>query len=82
MKNGDFPDDLKIGRVCPIFKSGDASDLINYIPNFILPMRSKVFESVFYIRIIDFLLKYDNLQLNQDGFLKKQKQNYCHFWIY
>jgi len=36
-------DQLKIARVCPIFKSGDQSDFTNYRPISVLPAFSKIF---------------------------------------
>ena len=32
-----FPDDFKVGKVAPMFKSGDKEDLKNYRPISVLP---------------------------------------------
>ena len=37
LHHGIFPDDLKLARVIPIFKSGDSSNINNYRPISILP---------------------------------------------
>ena len=36
-ERGIVPDQLKIARVCPIFKSGDQTDFTNYRPLSVLP---------------------------------------------
>jgi len=45
---GIVPDQLKIARVCPIFKSGDQTDFTNYRPISVLPAFSKIFEKNIY----------------------------------
>ena len=47
-------DQLKIARVCPIFKSGDQSDFTNYRPISVLPAFSKIFEKLFHTRLCVF----------------------------
>ena len=41
LMTGEFPSDLKISRVKPLFKSGDASLFSNYRPISLLPSFSK-----------------------------------------
>jgi len=48
---GIFPDDLKVARVVPAFKSGDDS---NYRPISILPCLSKLLERIMYNRICEY----------------------------
>ncbi|XP_065651293.1 uncharacterized protein LOC136079482 [Hydra vulgaris] len=48
LKNGVFPDRLKLARVVPVFKSGDDSTLSNYRPISILPCFSKILELIMY----------------------------------
>ena len=46
LEKGIFPDNLKIAKVTPIFKSGDSTDLGNYRPISVLPCFSKMLESI------------------------------------
>ena len=44
IETGVFSDDLKIGRVAPVYKSGEKDDLNNYRPISVLPTVARVFE--------------------------------------
>ena len=44
-----FPDDLKIGKVAPVYKSGDKDDLNNYHFISVLPTVARVFGKILYI---------------------------------
>ena len=48
---GTFPDELKIARVIPLFKSGYRNLMSNYRPFSILPTFSKIFEKLIHVRI-------------------------------
>ena len=48
IKQGIFPDSLKIAKVTPIFKSGAKDNASNYHPISILPVFSKVLERIMY----------------------------------
>ena len=48
ISSGIVPDQLKIVRVLPIFKSGEMRVFSNYRPISVLPIFSKVFEKVVY----------------------------------
>ena len=65
---GEFPDNLKIAKVLPIYKTDDASHFSNYRPISILPCLSKILEKVVYLRISDFLTKFNILNDHQYGF--------------
>ena len=67
---GIFPDDLKIAEVIPVFKKGDPAEATNYRPISILSQFSKIFEKLLFIRIINYLEKYDLLSKDQYGFRK------------
>ena len=55
IKQGIFPDRLKIAEVTPIFKSGVKDNVSNYRPISILPVFSKVLERIMYNRVYNHL---------------------------
>ena len=57
-----FPDDLKTGRVAPVFKSGDRENLN------VLPTIARVFEKLIYQQLYQFLDKHKILGKQQYGF--------------
>ena len=65
---GTFPDELKIAKVLPLFKSGDVFICPNYRPISILPFFSKIFEKVIYKRLLSFIKNNDILYYLQFGF--------------
>ena len=58
LSTGIVPDQLKIARVIPLFKSGFISQFSNYRPVSILPAFSKILEKIVYIRLSNFLDKF------------------------
>ena len=68
ISSGIFPDQLKIARIVPIFKTGDRQIFSNYRPNSILPIFSKVFEKIVSIRLINYMDRLHILVDNQFGF--------------
>ena len=70
--HGIVPDELKIARVVPIFKSGDKALFSNYRPISVLPCFSKFLERIIYNRIINYLNDSDILCDNQYGFRKNR----------
>ena len=71
LEEGVFPDELKIGKVIPVFKKGDPFEISNYRPISILPIISKVFEQLTLIRLNNFLDTSGILNNSQHGFRKK-----------
>ena len=69
-EQGIFPDQLKIARVCPIFKSGLVTDISNYRPISILNSFSKIFEKAIYNRLVTYIEKYNVISQCQFGFRK------------
>ena len=65
---GIVPNDLKIAKVCPIFKNGERAQFKNYRPISILPSFSKIFEKLVNNRLTSYLVKTSILNNNQYGF--------------
>ena len=69
---GIFPNDLKIARVMPIYKSADKDQLKNYRPISLLPAFSKVFEKVMYNKIMNYFYSNNLFYQHQYGFRPKR----------
>lgn len=65
---GYFPDELKIAKVCPIYKAGDTNLVTNYRPISVLPGISKIYEKAMYNRLIAYLNRNNVIINNQYGF--------------
>ena len=70
LETGIFPDKLKIARVVPIYKAGDATLMNNYRPISVLPILSKVFERLLHKRLTIYLEENNLLNDAQFGFRK------------
>ena len=68
MALGTFPQLLKIGKITPVFKKGDAQIFDNYRPISILPIFGKVFEKIIYCRLYNFFLSQNVIYDKQFGF--------------
>ena len=69
--DGFVPNELKLARVVPIFKSGDSTVLNNYRPISILSFLAKVFEKLLYKYLLNFLDDNNLLYNYQFGFREK-----------
>jgi len=67
-RNGMFPDELKIAKVCPVFKNGAQNIFSNYRPISLLPNFSKIFEKVMYCRLESYVVSKNILSSSQYGF--------------
>jgi hypothetical protein len=61
LREGVFPDSLKMAKVSPIHKSGSKSNPGNYRPISVLPVLSKILEKVVYRRLDAYLAEIDFL---------------------
>ncbi len=68
LNTGVFPNDSKIARVTPIYKSEEKTDCGNYRPISIISNVGKVFEKVIYNQLLAFLNENKVLTENQSGF--------------
>jgi hypothetical protein len=71
LATGVVPQQLKIAKVVPVFKSGDAKLLDNYRPISLLSSFSKIYEKIVGNRLSDFLEENKLLSNFQFGFRKK-----------
>lgn len=69
---GIFPDSLKLGRVIPLYKKGEHSELSNYRPICILPTISKILESILKHQIIAYFEENCLFAPQQFGFRKNR----------
>lgn len=72
---GFFPDDMKIARVIPLYKSGDTMSISNYRPVSVLPLFSKLLERLMYNRLLAFINKQNLLYKYQFGFRSNHSTN-------
>ena len=54
LKTGIFPEKLKLAKLIPLYKKGDASLFGNYRPISLLPSISKIFEKVVYMQVYSY----------------------------
>ena len=67
LEEGVFPDEMKIARVLPLYKSDDPMIANHYRPVSILPAFSKLFEQTMYTRLLNFHMKHKLLYEYQFG---------------
>ena len=77
MKNGNFPDELKTGRISPIYKKENEQLLENYRPVSTLPIFGKIFEKIIYARLYSFVTSKNLIYGNQYGFRKGHSTNHA-----
>ena len=68
---GIVPEQLKIAKVVPIYKSGEKNKCNNYRPISVLPAFSKILERIIHKRLYNFLDRYNLLHNSQFGFRNK-----------
>ena len=82
LSSGTVPDQMKIARVVPLFKTGDLSLFTNGRPVSVLTAFSKFLERTVYNRLINFLNKFNFLSNNRYGFGKKITLQYALIQLY
>ncbi len=68
LKQGVFPDSLKIARTVPVYKKGSADDIKNYRPISVLPVLSKVVETAIKNQLCTYFESNSLLNDAQHGF--------------
>ena len=66
--DGVFPEQLKLAKVVPIYKSGKRTEVSNYRPVSLLSTFSKVYEKIMHHRVDNYLNTHNILYENQFGF--------------
>ena len=82
INSGVVPDQMKLARVVPLFKSGDKRLFSNYRPVSVLPIFSKFLEKIAYFRLINYLDKRKLLASNQYGFRKNHSTSLALLYLY
>lgn len=77
MKEGVFPEILKIGKITPIYKKGNPEELGNYRPVSTLPIFGKLFEKIIYSRVYSFAQSQGIINPNQFGFRKSHSTSHA-----
>ena len=65
---GKFPEDWKIARIAPIFKSGARDDRSNYTPISVLPYISRLLEKLIFEQFYEYLDTNKSLYEHHSGF--------------
>jgi hypothetical protein len=65
---GEFPSQLKISKVVPVFKKGDRTDITNYRPIALQSVISKIFEKSVLGKLMDHFSRNNLLDDQQHGF--------------
>ena len=77
INQGIFPDELKIAKVLPIYKSDDKQLIQNYRPISVLPFFSKNFEKIISNHLLNFIDTNNILYDNQFGFRKNNSTTHA-----
>ena len=77
MKEGYFPDELKTGKISPIYKKDNEELLENYRPVSTLPIFGKIFEKLIFNRLYQFFEDNKTIYQNQYGFRKGHSTNHA-----
>jgi hypothetical protein len=76
LATGVVPSKLKIAKIVPIFKAGDASDVNNYRPISLLSSFSKILEKIVQIRLTQFLDTNNLITAQQFGFRSRHSTSH------
>ena len=68
LQTGQFPNELNLSKVKPLFKSGDSSKFSNYCPISLLPSISKIYEYVLFYQLFGYFTNNKLFCMHQYGF--------------
>ena len=77
MKAGKFPDELKLGKITPVYKKDNEELFKNYRPVSTLPIFGKIFEKVIYKRLYSYFTSQGLLCNTQFGFRKHHSTSHA-----
>ena len=82
LSTNSFPKMWKEVKICPVFKKGNTSDIKNYRPIATLSCPAKIFESIIYKHIYNYVR--NKISHRQHGFLKNKSTatNLCNITQY
>ena len=80
--NGHFPTQWKIAKIIPLYKKEDPLDPKNYRPVAILPVLSKVFECVIFLRVSQYMELNQLTHPNHHGFRSLHSTATCLIQMY
>lgn len=72
LRQGVFPDRLKLARTVPVFKKGDSSEISSYRPISIVPVIGKVLESIMNGQLMTYFEDNNLLTCMQHGFRRNK----------
>ena len=75
ISQGFFPNEMKLAKIIPLYKSGDTIHIGNYRPVSVLPIFSKLLERLMYNRVFSFININNILYKYQFGFREKHSTN-------
>ena len=76
LTTGIFPDKLKIGKIVPVYKKGNHKLIDNYRPISLLPTISRIFETVIYSQLYEYIEHHHIMNDSQYGFRKAHSTVY------
>ena len=77
INDGIFPNELKVGKISPIYKKDKEELLENYRPVYTLPIFGKIFEKIIFSRLYSFLSSQNLMYENQYGFRKSHSTTHA-----
>ena len=81
LTKGIFPQDLKVAKVTPLFKSGAKDQVENYHPIAMLPIVPKILEKEVHNQFYKYLMDNNLLHFSQHGFRKKRSTQTAHIKV-
>ena len=77
IREGHFPDALKMAKIIPVHKADSVLTVSNYRPISLLPIFSKIMERLIYNQFIEYIEKYNILSDLQFGFQKNKSTEHA-----